>query len=186
MYLAAIADSQPQPPTVHAQFSPNAAMQPGAHYLQHRQPQQMTPQAALMAARSPMLYAQQPLSALQQHQHQQQQALHSQLAMTSSAANNGLHMLHSDTTNLGGSGGAMVSGGFPDFGRGSGSSGNLGSGSGNLGSTSDAMAGGSRDRKADLVGGDMQNSDGRGASSSAQNADASEPLYLKASEEEGN
>ncbi|KAK6136096.1 hypothetical protein DH2020_030201 [Rehmannia glutinosa] len=99
MYLAAIADSQPQPPTMHSQ--------PGAHYMQqHQQAQQMTPQS-LMAARSSMLYGAQPYPSLQQ------QALHGQLGM-SSGGSSGL-MLQGEPHTGGGSGG----GGFPDFVRGS-------------------------------------------------------------------
>lgn len=114
MYLAAIADSQPQPPTMHSQYPPGSVMQPGSHYLQqHQQAQQMTPQA-LMAARSSMLYSQQPFSSLQQ----QQQALHSQLGM-SSGGSSGLHMLQSEANSSGGSG-ALGGGGFGDFGRGTG------------------------------------------------------------------
>ncbi|KAE8720963.1 GRF1-interacting factor 1 [Hibiscus syriacus] len=107
--LAAIADSQPQPPTMHAQFPSGGIMQPGGgHYMQHQQAQQMT-QQPVMAARSSMLYAQQPFSALQQHQ-----PLHGQLGMSSG----GLHMLQTDSSTAGGSG-ALGAGGFPDFGRGS-------------------------------------------------------------------
>lgn len=111
MYLAAIADSQPLPPTMHSQFPSGGMMQPGGgHYMQHQQSQQMTPQS-LMAARSSMLYTQQPYSSLQQ-----QQALHSQLGM-SSGGTSGLHMLQSEaTTNNGGL--LSSGGGFPDFGRG--------------------------------------------------------------------
>lgn len=109
MYLAAIADSQPQPPSMHSQFPPGGMMQPGGgQYLQHQQAQPMTPQA-LMAARSSMLYTQQPFSSLQQ----QQQALQSQLGMSSSGSS-GLHMLQSS-----GGGSGALGGGFPDFGRGS-------------------------------------------------------------------
>ncbi|XAR53565.1 hypothetical protein NMG60_11022175 [Bertholletia excelsa] len=104
MYLAAIADSQPQPPTMHSQQFPSSSiMQPGAHYLQHQQAQQMGPQS-LMGGRSSMLYSQQQLSALQQ-----QQALHNQLGM-SSGGSSGIHMLQSEANS--------GAGGFPDFGRG--------------------------------------------------------------------
>ncbi|KAK9281279.1 hypothetical protein L1049_004176 [Liquidambar formosana] len=99
MYLAAIADCQPQPPSMHAQFSA------GANYMQQQQSQQMMPQS-LLAARSPMLYGQQQLySALQQ-----QQAFHSQLGM-SSAGTSGVHMLHSETNVRGGGTSA-----FPEIG----------------------------------------------------------------------
>ncbi|XP_008218294.1 PREDICTED: GRF1-interacting factor 1 [Prunus mume] len=108
MYLAAIADSQPQPPTMHPQYPSTGIMQPGAHYMQQQAAQQMTPQS-LMAARSSMLYSQQPFSALQQ------QALHSQLAM-SAGGSTGLHMLQSEANNAGGSG-QFGAGGFADYGR---------------------------------------------------------------------
>ncbi|GAV66767.1 SSXT domain-containing protein [Cephalotus follicularis] len=162
MYLAAIADSQPQPPTMHAQFPSSGMMQPGAHYMQHQQPQQMTPQS-LMAARSSMLYSQQPYSALQQ-----QQALHSQLGM-SSGGSTGLHMLQSEGSTAGGHGG-LGAGGFPDFGRGS-------SGEG-LHTGSRGMAGGS---KQDM--GSVGSAEGRGGSSGGQGNDGGETLYLKASDE---
>ncbi|KAF9593361.1 hypothetical protein IFM89_022060 [Coptis chinensis] len=112
MYLAAISDSQPQPHNVYAQYS-GAPMQPGAHYMQHQQAQQMT-QQQLMAARSSLLYAQ-PLSAMQQ----QQQARHGQLGM-SSGGSSGLHMMHEGSV---GGNGALGGGGYPDFGRGSGGEG---------------------------------------------------------------
>ncbi|KAL8218345.1 hypothetical protein R6Q57_021718 [Mikania cordata] len=117
MYLAAIADSQPQPPAVHSQYPLGAMMQPGGHYMQqHQQAQQMSPQA-LMAARSSMLYSQQQYSSLQQ-----QAAIHSQLGMNSSSGGggggSGLHMLHSDGTIVAsGSGGHLGIGGFHDFSR---------------------------------------------------------------------
>ncbi|XP_010524924.1 PREDICTED: GRF1-interacting factor 1-like [Tarenaya hassleriana] len=94
MYLAAIADSQPQPPSVHTQYaSGGGMMQPGAsHYLQNQAAAQMTPQA-LMAGRSSSFYT-------QSHIH------HGQLGMSSSS---GLHILQGEVGTSGGSGG------FPDF-----------------------------------------------------------------------
>ncbi|OMO71984.1 hypothetical protein CCACVL1_18002 [Corchorus capsularis] len=146
MYLAAIADSQPQP--MHTQFPAGGIVQPGGHYVQHQQAQQMTPQS-LMAARSSMLYAQ-----------QQQQALHNQLGM-SSGGSAGIHMLQSEASTAGGSG-ALGSGGFPDFGRGS-------YGEGMHGGR--AMAGGS---KQDI--GSAGSAEGRGG-------DGGETLYLKAADD---
>ncbi|XP_022719127.1 GRF1-interacting factor 1-like isoform X1 [Durio zibethinus] len=161
MYLAAIADSQPQPPTVHPQFPSSGIVQPGAgHYMQHQQAQQMTPQS-LLAARPSMLYAQQPFSGLQQ------QALHGQLGM-SSGGSMGLNMLQSEASTAGGSG-ALGAGGFPDFGRGS-------SGEGMHGGR--AMAGGS---KQDI--GSGGSAEGRGGSSGGQGGDGGETLYLKAADD---
>ncbi|XP_076930214.1 uncharacterized protein LOC143594913 [Bidens hawaiensis] len=134
MYLAAIADSQPQAPTLHSQYAQSGMMQQqqqpgGGHYMQ-QQAQQMSPQA-LMAARSSMLYSQQQqFSSLQQ-----QQAMHSHLGMSSSG---GLHMLHTDNANAGVSGTHLT--GFPDLGRkqdiGIGVSGPTGDGRGGGGSGS--------------------------------------------------
>ncbi|KAI8556232.1 hypothetical protein RHMOL_Rhmol05G0236400 [Rhododendron molle] len=131
MYLAAIADSQPQPPTM--QIPPSGIMQPGSHYLQHQQAQQMTPQA-IMAARSSALYSQQQYLALQQ-----QQALHSQLGM-SSGGSSSLHMMQQSEANSSGStgGGLGGGGGFPVFGLvtgGGGSKQEMGSGEGRGGSS---------------------------------------------------
>ncbi|XP_041018689.1 GRF1-interacting factor 1-like [Juglans microcarpa x Juglans regia] len=160
MYLAAIADSQPQPPTMHGQFPSSGIMQPGAHYMQHQQAPQMTPQS-LMAARSSMLYSQQPFSALQQ-----QQALHSQLGMSSSGSG-GLHMLQNDASHAGGSG---ALGGFPDFGRGSTGEGLQGGSRG--------MAGGS---KQDI--GNAGSAEGRAGSSARHDVEGGETLYLKAADD---
>ena len=130
-------------------------MQPGAHYMQHQQAQQMTPQS-LMATGSSMFYGQQPFTALQQ------QALHSQLGM-SSGGSSGLHMLQSDMGSAGGSGpiGAV---GFPDFGRGSAGEG-----------LHRGMAGGS---KQDI--GSSGSAEGRGGSSGG---DGGETLYLKSADD---
>lgn len=154
MYLAAIADSQPQPPTMHAQYPSSGMMQPGAHYMQHQQAQQMTPQS-LMAARSSMLYTQQPFPALQQ------QALHGQLGM-SSGGSSGLHMMQGDIGSAGGSG-QLGAGGFPDFGRGSAGEG-----------LHRGMASGS---KQDI--GSSGSAEGRGGSS----GDGGETLYLKSADD---
>ncbi|KAL5770592.1 hypothetical protein ACOSP7_014746 [Xanthoceras sorbifolium] len=156
MYLAAIADSQPQPPAMHAQFPSSGVMQPGAHYMQHQQAQQITPQS-LMAARSSMMYTQQPYSALQQ-----QQGLHGQLGM-SSGGSTGLHMLQSEGSTAGGNG-ALGAGGFPDFNRGS---------SGEGGLHGRGIAGGSKQ--------EMGSAEGRGGSSGGQ--DGGETLYLKGADD---
>ncbi|KAL8551917.1 hypothetical protein ACS0TY_000821 [Phlomoides rotata] len=100
MYLAAIADSQPQPPTMHSQYASGSMLQSGGHYMQqqHQQAQQqMTPQS-LMAARSSMLYSAHAYPSLQQH---------SQLGMSSGGSISGL-MLQGEPHTGGG--------GFPDFG----------------------------------------------------------------------
>ncbi|CAL5390961.1 unnamed protein product [Camellia sinensis] len=138
-------------------FPPSGIMQPGGHYLQqHQQAQQMTPQS-LMAARSSMLYSQQQFSALQQ-----QQALHSQLGM-SSGGSSGLHMLQSEANSSGTTGGALGAGGFPDFGR---------------GSTGEGLQASGRGKQ------EIGSSEGRGGGSSGgHGGEGGESLYLKASED---
>ncbi|KAK3038766.1 hypothetical protein RJ639_027353 [Escallonia herrerae] len=95
MYLAAIADSQPQAPAMPTQISPHPAMQQGGFYIQH-------PQAAAMAQQPGMFPQKVPLQFnnshaiqdhhLQQQLHQQhQQAIQRQMGMRSGAANNGKH-----------------------------------------------------------------------------------------------
>lgn len=111
MYLAAIADSQPQPATMHSQqYAQSQMMQSGAHYMQQQQQQaqSMTPQA-LMAARSSMLYNQQAYPTLQQSQ-----ALHASQMGMSSAGSSGLNMLQGEPHSASSSG---MLGGYPDFGR---------------------------------------------------------------------
>ncbi|XP_025676737.1 GRF-interacting factor 1 [Arachis hypogaea] len=107
MYLAAIADSQPQqPPAMPAhQYPSSGIMLQGSHYMQAQQQQQQ-----LMAARSSLLYAQQPFSLQPQHG-----------VTSSSTASPALHMLQSTEA-------SMASGGLPDFGRGSTGEGLVGGG----------------------------------------------------------
>ncbi|KAI4311017.1 hypothetical protein MLD38_035954 [Melastoma candidum] len=107
MYLAAIADSQPQQPALHSQFATSGMMQPG-HYMQQQQAQQMT-QQSLMAARSSMLYSQQPYASMEQ----QAAVLHGQLSMGSGGgASGGINILQAEASHSGSS-----LGGFLDFGR---------------------------------------------------------------------
>ncbi|KAK8510615.1 hypothetical protein V6N12_055542 [Hibiscus sabdariffa] len=82
VYLAVIADSRSQPSTIHPQIPSSGIRQPGGgHYMRHQQAQQMM-QQSLMTARSSMLYAQQPFSALQQQQALHQPSLVLQVANT--------------------------------------------------------------------------------------------------------
>ncbi|KAL9235142.1 hypothetical protein vseg_009930 [Gypsophila vaccaria] len=107
MYLAAIADAQPQQAAMLSQYPQSSMMQSGGHYMQqYQQSQQMTPQA-LMAARSSIMYSQQAYSALQQSH-----ALQGQIGLSS-----GLSMLQGDSHNNAGSS-AMLGGAYSDFGRG--------------------------------------------------------------------
>lgn len=76
MYLAAIADAQPQIATVPAQMPPHPVMQQGAYYMQQQSPQQ-----GLFPPRMPTQFAS-PLQLHEHQQQQQQQQLHQQHQQT--------------------------------------------------------------------------------------------------------
>lgn len=115
MYLAAIADAQPQAPTmpaqVPAQIAPHPAMQAGGFYMQHPQAAAMGQQPGLFAQRPPLQFnsPHQLQEHLQQQQlHQQHQlAMQGQIGMRPGGANNGMHPQHADATLGGVSGGAQ-------------------------------------------------------------------------------
>ncbi|KAK9078675.1 hypothetical protein SSX86_002732 [Deinandra increscens subsp. villosa] len=109
MYLAAIADSQPQAPSLHPQYHQGGMMQqPGGHYMQ----QQISPQSLMAARSSSMMYSQHPYPSLQH----QQQTMHGPLGVSSSSGASGLHMLNTSNNNVVASG-MNLGGGFPEFGR---------------------------------------------------------------------
>ncbi|KAF2315176.1 hypothetical protein GH714_038332 [Hevea brasiliensis] len=110
MYLAAIADAQPQAPTMPPQMAPQPAMQQGAYYMQH-------PQAAAMAQQSGIFPPKMPLQFNNPHQMQDPHQLHQaaiqgQMGMRPMGANNGMHPLHTEATL--GSGGPSATGGSND------------------------------------------------------------------------
>ncbi|XP_050385140.1 GRF1-interacting factor 3-like [Argentina anserina] len=103
MYLAAIADAQPQPqaPTMPAQLAPHPAMQQAGYYMQH-------PQAAAAMAQQQGLFPQkmqmQFNSAQQMHEVQQQlhqQAMQGQMGMRPGGANGMPSMHHTESTHGG-------------------------------------------------------------------------------------
>lgn len=108
MYLAAIADAQPQTPTMPTQMAPHPAMQAGGFYMQH-------PQAAAMAQQQGIFPQKMPLQfsnphQLQEHQQQQlhphhQQAMQGQLGMRPGVPNSGMQPPHAEATFGGGSSG---------------------------------------------------------------------------------
>ncbi|KAJ6873091.1 GRF1-interacting factor 3 [Populus alba x Populus x berolinensis] len=101
MYLAAIADAQPQAPAMPPQMAPHPAMQQGAYYMQH-------PQAAAMA-QQPGVFPQKMLlqfnagHQMQDPQQLHQQAMQGQIGIRPIGANNGMHPMHAEIA-LGSSG----------------------------------------------------------------------------------
>ncbi|WJX86727.1 GRF1-interacting factor [Trifolium repens] len=149
MYLAAIADAQPQAPALPPQMAPHPAMQQG-FYMQHPQAAVMAQQQGMFPQKMPMQFANPHQMQDQQQQQQQlhQQAMQGQMGIRPGGINNGMHQMHNEAA-LGGSG----SGG-PNDGRGGGG-----------GSKKDAT-------EAGTAGGDGQ---GRAAATAAHNSgDASE------------
>ncbi|GAU30128.1 hypothetical protein TSUD_360210 [Trifolium subterraneum] len=117
MYLAAIADAQPQAPALPPQMAPHPAMQQG-FYMQHPQAAAMAQQQGMFPQKMPMQFAN-PHQMQDQQQQQQQQQLHQQamqgqMGIRPGGINNGMHQMHNEAA-LGGGG----SGG-PNDGRGGG------------------------------------------------------------------
>lgn len=117
MYLAAIADAQPQAPTVPSQMPPQAVMQQAGHYMQH--PQMAGAQTSVFAQKVPMQFNPQQLQELQHQQHQ----LHHQHPLSVQGhmgmrpgATNGAHPMHSEAT-LGGSSGLASGPGLGELAR---------------------------------------------------------------------
>ncbi|CAK9865050.1 unnamed protein product [Sphagnum jensenii] len=115
MYLAAIADAQPQgahnPPQAAAPVPPS--IQPAQHYLQQQQQQQHQQQQHLFMSQRNSIP-----QYLQQSQQASQQSFYTQQAMMSGEGS-GLHMLSSERGM--GDNGPQLSAGFSDGGGGGGS-----------------------------------------------------------------
>uniref|UniRef100_A0A6M2F8V7 SS18 N-terminal domain-containing protein n=1 Tax=Populus davidiana TaxID=266767 RepID=A0A6M2F8V7_9ROSI len=101
MYLAAIADAQPQTPAMPPQMAPHPAMQQGTYYMQH-------PQAAAMAQQPGIFPPKMPLQFNAVHQMQDpqlllQQAMQGQMGIRPIGANTGTHPMRAEIA-LGSSG----------------------------------------------------------------------------------
>ncbi|PQQ21730.1 GRF1-interacting factor 3 isoform X1 [Prunus yedoensis var. nudiflora] len=83
MYLAAIADAQPQAPTVPAQMAPHPAMQQAGYYMQHPQAAAMAQQQGIFPPKMPLQFnnPHQMHDAAQQLHQQHQQAMQGQMGM---------------------------------------------------------------------------------------------------------
>lgn len=183
MYLAAIADAQPQAPTMppqvtvgitlllliyhiadillmyikHLQMTPHPALQQGGYFMQH-------PQAAAMAQQQGIFPPKMPLQFNNPHQiqdpqqqlHQQQQAIQGQMAMRAGGANNGLHAIHTENILGGGSSGPPSIAGPND------------------------MRGGSKQDGSEVG---TAGADGQGSSAAGHGSGDGESSYLKGSEE---
>ncbi|BBG97697.1 GRF1-interacting factor 3 [Prunus dulcis] len=118
MYLAAIADAQPQAPTVPAQMAPHPAMQQAGYYMQHPQAAAMAQQQGIFPPKMPLQFnnPHQMHDAAQQLHQQHQQAMQGQMGMRAGGANGMPSMHHTEATLGGGSGGPTSGGGVQTMG----------------------------------------------------------------------
>ncbi|KAK9279346.1 hypothetical protein L1049_013025 [Liquidambar formosana] len=113
MYLAAIADAQPQAPTMPSQMAPHPSMQQGGYYMQHPQAAAMAQQSGIFPPKVPLQFnsphqmQEQQQQLHQQHQHHQQ-AMQGQMGMRPGGVN-GMHPMHTETSLGGGSSGVPPS-----------------------------------------------------------------------------
>ncbi|XVF80300.1 hypothetical protein PTKIN_Ptkin15bG0059900 [Pterospermum kingtungense] len=120
MYLAAIADAQPQTtPTMPPQLAPHPAMQPGGYFMQHPQAAAITQQSGIFPQKVPLQFnnphqMQDPQQLHQQHQ----QAMLGQMGIRPGGPSNGMHPMHAEATLGGGSSGSPSAASGQNEGRG--------------------------------------------------------------------
>ncbi|XP_010251836.1 PREDICTED: GRF1-interacting factor 2 isoform X2 [Nelumbo nucifera] len=172
MYLAAIADAQPQTPAMAPQMPPHHAMQHGAHYMQHPQAA-LASQPGVFAPKVPMQFNPQQMQDHQQQQHQlhqHQQAVQGHMAMRPGINNGMLAMQNESILGGGNGGGPPPSGGLAaEYARGSGGGGSASSGPLDV-----------RGNKHDVL--EAASGDGQGNSTPGRGSADGEPSYLKGSE----
>ncbi|KAL9397085.1 hypothetical protein Peur_011338 [Populus x canadensis] len=101
MYLAAIADAQPQTPAMPPQMAPHLAMQQGTYYMQHPQAAAMAQQPGIFPSKMPLQFN--AVHHMQDPQLLHQQAMQGQMGTRPIGANNGTHPMHAESA-LGSSG----------------------------------------------------------------------------------
>ncbi|XP_057979808.1 GRF1-interacting factor 3 [Malania oleifera] len=160
MYLAAIADAQPQAPTMPSPMAPHPAMQQAGYFMQHPQAAAMSQQPGIFSPKLPLQFNNpHQIQDPQQQLHQQhQQAMQGQMGIRPGGANNGMHTMHSEAALGGGStGGPSQSAGPND------------------------VRGGTKQDASEAV---ITGADGQGSSAAGHGAGGDgEPSYLKGSED---
>ncbi|GAA0183873.1 transcription cofactor [Lithospermum erythrorhizon] len=104
MYLAAIADAQPQTPTMQPQMSPYPPMPQGAYYMQHPHAPAVSQQPGLYPQTMPLQFDS-PLQIPDQQQQLRQQVGQGQMSMRPAGSINGLQPAQNAATVGGASGG---------------------------------------------------------------------------------
>ncbi|CAA3023301.1 Hypothetical predicted protein [Olea europaea subsp. europaea] len=108
MYLAAIADAQPQTPAMPPQMVPHPAMQQGGFYMQQPQAADIGQQPSTFPQRASLQFNNLHQQHLSQHL-PQPQAVQGHMDMRPTGASNGMHPTYNEA-NLGGSGLVLNSG----------------------------------------------------------------------------
>lgn len=126
MYLAAIADAQPQGPMIHSQMAPHPMMQPGGFYMQPPQAAAAVPQQQpVFTPKGPLQFnAPHAMQDLQQQkilQHHPQGGLPGPSGTRSVGPNNGTNPIHMDASRGGGDGALLAEAKTPSKARGGGS-----------------------------------------------------------------
>ncbi|KAJ1390814.1 SS18 family [Sesbania bispinosa] len=103
MYLAAIADAQPQTPAMPPQMTPHPAMHP-EYYMQHSQAAAMAQQQGIFTPKMALQFGN-PHQMQDPQQQLHQQAIQGQMGLRPRGINNGMHPMHSEATLGGGSSG---------------------------------------------------------------------------------
>eukprot|EP00250_Pteridium_aquilinum_P009042 c18404_g1_i1 orf=340-798(-) len=151
-------------------------MPPGMQYMAHQQAPQQMAQQSFMAARNPLQYSQQPYPSLHHAQQHQQQAMHAHAHAHQGMNAGGANSMNGLVSESGmGNSTSLTSGGFPDFGRGGGNSGDA--------QASRVFSGGP---KSDIVTAtEAGHGTAGGIGGTGHGAEESETSYLRGSEEEG-
>ncbi|XP_043716187.1 GRF1-interacting factor 2-like isoform X2 [Telopea speciosissima] len=110
MYLAAIADAQPQAASMPPQMAPQPVMQQGGQSGQYMQYSQaaMARQPGVFSPRNPLQFNPQQIQEYQQQLQLHQQSMQGHMGMRS-GANNGMLAMHNETILGGGSGASQPS-----------------------------------------------------------------------------
>ncbi|KAJ8556251.1 hypothetical protein K7X08_023009 [Anisodus acutangulus] len=102
MYLAAIADAQPQSPAIPTQMAPHPTMQQGGFYMQHPQAAALTQQQGMFTSKMPLQFNNPQQVHDQQHQQlqRQQQGILQQTGMQlGGGGNSGMHSTRGGSRN---------------------------------------------------------------------------------------
>ncbi|XP_068635312.1 GRF1-interacting factor 2-like [Aristolochia californica] len=165
MYLAAIADAQPQAPPVHSQMPSPVALQQGGHFMQH--PQVGPAQQSVFASKVPVQFNPQQMQEQQQLHHQHPSVIQAHIGMWPGPSN-GVRAMHTEATLGGSSAGLSSATGLAEFTHG--------------GVTTNLLVGRVNKHESEAVPEGGSGDGGHGGSTTPGGVDG-EPSYMKGSDE---